>query len=151
MLLFPSRFFWFLAANWRCVELVCVRSLVDRCRVELRPLPYIPADRMVDGMLWLELLRSNIDPLAMLSLAVCFCCYFSRSWFMFIKRCSVETQKYDITVSSTISVKLSLEMVYRLHLWMHSSGMSSRDSYWLKRFVSNSCGCRFDPCDELES
>lgn len=70
---------------------------------------------------------------------------------MFMNRCSVETQKYDITVRRTISVKLSLEMVYRLVLWMQSSGMSSSDSYWLYRLVSNSCGCRFDPCDELDS
>lgn len=34
---------------------------------------------MVDGMLWLELLRSNIDPLAIFSLAVYFCYCFSLS------------------------------------------------------------------------
>lgn len=110
MLLLPSTFFWFLAASYRWVELVCVLSFVDRCKVEFNPLPWMPADRIVDGMLWLELFKSNIEPPVACSYGFSFSCCFSRSWFIFMKRCSVETQKYDMTVRRTISVKLSLDI-----------------------------------------
>ena len=105
-----------------CVELVWVRSLVDLYRVEFKPPPDGPADLIVDGLLWFN--WSAGSPPLLFDVAL----FFSLSWFIFINLCSVDTQKYEITVRSTISVKLSLDMLYCLHLWSDSSGMSSN---WL--------------------